>query len=252
VRTRGFGEADPLAPELIEGFDGRVGRDHDCLRVTATRLGCHVEKICSRRLGEDRRRIAGGSVVDAAGVEGFEQRRAEGELDPLDLNAERLEALLQQLLLLGDQEHATLLIADADLLRVLRGEGRAHSRRGGTDGRQRYQEPASGRHRSAPIRDRCKCRPRPGEDEAVTATEAVDRSARNEEFPQYIPPIAPARPACMPGVCDQLDSPLDGAARANLSTRDALRRLRSGADSCRSKLRLQPQLVRPPERQQLR
>jgi hypothetical protein len=35
-------------------------------------------------LGENRRRVAGVAIVDRASVDGFEKRRAEGELDPFD------------------------------------------------------------------------------------------------------------------------------------------------------------------------
>src|SRR5215813_11992565 len=67
-------------------------------------------------LGEDRRRLAGGAEIDAAGGERLQELRAAGELGPFDGDALRGQALLQLAADLQDDEGAVLLHADAHQL----------------------------------------------------------------------------------------------------------------------------------------
>ena len=115
-------ELDPLAMATFLPFrsatllDRRVLRNED--RRSRSRRARDVDEIGLGSLGEDRRRIADHADIDRAGAQRLQQRRAELELDPLDVvDAELLEALLEHLALLGDhQDRAALLVADPELL----------------------------------------------------------------------------------------------------------------------------------------
>jgi len=69
------------------------------------------------RLGEDRRRISDIAKVDAANIDGFEQRRTKLEIDPLDVDAERLEDILHRVPRLHRRKETALLRADPNLFR---------------------------------------------------------------------------------------------------------------------------------------
>ncbi len=118
VCAGGAGEADPLALEVGQALQGRARR-HQYGRTGPRRFDRRdIDQLGLRRLGEDRRRIARRAVVDAADIERLEQRRPERELDPLDLDAERLQPLLEHALLLGDQQRAAALVSEAQLARL--------------------------------------------------------------------------------------------------------------------------------------
>ncbi len=120
VRAGGFCEADLAALEILQPLDGRVFRDDDRLRIAASGLRGDVKQIGLGGLGEDGGRVTRCAVVDASGVEGFQERRPERELDPFDCDPQRAKALLEQLLLLGDEKHTALLVTDTDLFGVVR------------------------------------------------------------------------------------------------------------------------------------
>ena len=131
VGARGAGEAHPLALEIGQGLERRARRQQDGGAGPRSLDRGHIQELGSRGLGEDGRHVAGGAVVDAADIEGFEQGRTERELDPLHLDAQRLQTFLEDALLLGDQQRAAALIAKPQFARLAAGR----RRRGLGDGR---------------------------------------------------------------------------------------------------------------------
>ena len=83
------------------------------------RLVGDVDEPVARRLGEDRRRLAGLGDVDGAGIQRLEHLRAGGELGPFHRVAERRQLRLEHALALDEDERAVFLEADTNLL-VLR------------------------------------------------------------------------------------------------------------------------------------
>ncbi|MGY3471215.1 hypothetical protein ACVW0I_008086 [Bradyrhizobium sp. LM6.11] len=85
-------------------------------------VGLHGRDIAdpgAAGLREDRRRIADKAEIDAPDIDGLQQRRAELEVDPLDLDAERLEGAFERLTLANRREEAALLRTDADFDRLV-------------------------------------------------------------------------------------------------------------------------------------
>ena len=77
-----------------------------------------IDEVGTRSLSEYRRRVADQSDFDCAGAKRLEQRRAELELDPLDLlDPKLLEPGLEDPALLRDNEdRRALLVADPKFL----------------------------------------------------------------------------------------------------------------------------------------
>src|SRR6202011_6219067 len=73
-----------------------------------------------RRLREDRGRIADIAEVDAADIDRLQQRRPELEIDPLNVDAERLEGVFDRMTLPYRRKETAFLRADADRLRQFR------------------------------------------------------------------------------------------------------------------------------------
>jgi hypothetical protein len=113
VRAGALGDADLFALEVRQGLGRRGVRHDDGLPVAARGDDGDIVDARLRSLREDRRRVAGVAVIHGPGVDGLQERRAEGELDPAHGNALGREMLFQQLLRLHHQEHGGLLVADA-------------------------------------------------------------------------------------------------------------------------------------------
>ncbi|GCC46355.1 hypothetical protein chiPu_0030387, partial [Chiloscyllium punctatum] len=124
VRTRALAERDALALEVGERFDRGVRRHDDRLGVAVRRHRRHVRDLGRAGLCEDRRRVADETEIDAADIDRLEQRRPELKVDPLHLDAERLERVLDGVTLADGRKQAALLRADANLGRLVFGVGR--------------------------------------------------------------------------------------------------------------------------------
>ena len=76
------------------------------------RFGADVDQVRARRLGEQRRDVAGRAHVQCAYVQCFKHLRAGGEFDPLHFGVR--EAFFQQAMFLGEhQGDGAFLVADA-------------------------------------------------------------------------------------------------------------------------------------------
>ena len=113
MRARTLGDADLLAAQIRKRLDRRILGHDDRLPIAARRNYRDIVDIGVSGLRKDRRSVAGVTIIHAARIDGFQQRRAKGEFDPFDRNALRLETLLEQLLRLHDERDRGLLIADA-------------------------------------------------------------------------------------------------------------------------------------------
>ena len=98
--------------------------NQDALAV-GDRLARRIDDRGTRRLRENRRGVPDLADIDAAGVHRLEHWRPGGELDPIHRDAGGRQAMLEACPLAGDHQHAVLLVPDAQLVRVRRGESRA-------------------------------------------------------------------------------------------------------------------------------
>src|SRR3954470_17487999 len=114
MRTGSLAEGDTLAFEIGDRLDRRVLRNDDRLVVAVRFDGGHVSYPRAAGLRENRRGIADEAEVDGADIDGFEQRRTELKIHPLDLDAERLEDVLDRVALPHSRKESALLRADAD------------------------------------------------------------------------------------------------------------------------------------------
>ena len=117
MRAGSLGEADALALEVGNGLDCRVLRHQDA-RSVDDGLGRGIDDRRTRGLGENRRGIADCAVIDAADIHRLHHRRARREFDPFHTDALWLEMIFQGLALPRDNQHAVLLVADTNFLRV--------------------------------------------------------------------------------------------------------------------------------------
>jgi hypothetical protein len=100
------------------GARGRHGRDHvrpDGTDQADEVAGDLVAAPFLERLVDAERE----AEVDGADIDGLEQRRTELEIDPLDLDAERLEGVLDRAALPHSRKEPALLRADADFDRLV-------------------------------------------------------------------------------------------------------------------------------------
>jgi hypothetical protein len=119
VSARPFGEPDALALEIGKGADVAVGANQNPLPV-GDALTSDVDNRCTGSLGEDWRGVADLANIDLTCSHGFEERRPGGKFDPFNANAVANEAILKHGLLARDNEHAVLLITDAQFPAGLR------------------------------------------------------------------------------------------------------------------------------------
>ena len=115
MRAGALGEPDALAFQIGNGANAGVGGNQNALPV-GDRRSRDIDDVGVRGLGKDRRGIADCAKVDAAGAHGLQQWRPRRELDPLDADLLRGEALLKHGLLPRDHQHAGLLVTDPDFL----------------------------------------------------------------------------------------------------------------------------------------
>ena len=118
VDVRALVEGDVLALEVGDRLERAVGGDEDRLGPRRRRLVPDIDQRRAGRLGEDRRRLAGGAEVDGADIQPLEELRAGRELRPLDRVALGLQLLLEQPAGLEQDERAVFLEAEADGLVV--------------------------------------------------------------------------------------------------------------------------------------
>ncbi len=126
MRARSLAEGDALAFEIGQRVNRRILRHDNRLGVAVRFHRGDVAYLGAAGLREDRRGVADIAEIDAADIDGLQQRRTELEIDPLDLDAERLEGVFERLALAHRREEAALLRADADFRRLVlgaRGQG---------------------------------------------------------------------------------------------------------------------------------
>src|SRR6478752_1434370 len=114
MRARTLAERHTLALQISQRLDRRILRHDDRLGVAVRFHRGSVADPGAAGLREARRGVADIAEVDTPDIDGLEQRRPELEVDPLDLDAERLEGILQRLALAHRREEPALLRADAD------------------------------------------------------------------------------------------------------------------------------------------
>lgn len=140
MRARSFRNSEPLAFEIGDRLDRRVRGNDDSFVLAGAGQGGNVQQVGCCGLRKDRRGVSGVTEIDIAGVERFEQRRPEGELDPLHGKAFFLQRRFEDAAFLHGRLNARLLEADADFLQV--------RRRGKADGRCRDRGEGKGEQRS--------------------------------------------------------------------------------------------------------
>ena len=136
MRAGSLAEGNAFSPEVGERPDRRVLGNDDRLIVAVRFDRRDIADRGAAGLREDRRGIADKAEIDAAGVDRLEQRRAELEIDPFDVDAERPESILNRMTLPDGGKKSTLLGADPDLGRFVFRPCR--------DGRQRCQQQRAG------------------------------------------------------------------------------------------------------------
>ena len=119
VGARSLAKGDALALEIPQRLDRGILRDNDRLGISFRFDRCDVANPGAAGLSEDRRRIADIAEVDGADIDCLEQRWTELEVDPLDVDAERLECILDRMALPHRWKEATLLRADASFGRLV-------------------------------------------------------------------------------------------------------------------------------------
>ena len=118
--ARPFSEPNPLTFETGKSGDVAIGANQNPLPVGDALTG-DVDDRCTGGLGEDWRGVAYLSEIDLAGSHSFEKWGTGGKFNPFNANAVPIEALLRHSLPARDNEHAVLLITDAQFLADLRG-----------------------------------------------------------------------------------------------------------------------------------
>src|SRR5580698_781434 len=121
MRAGSLAEGDALAFEIRQRLDRRVPRNNDRLRIAIRLDGGDVSNSGASRLRENRRSIADIAEVDATGVDCLKQRRSDLKIDPLDLDAKRLECIFDRMALPYRRKEAALLRADAYFGRLVLG-----------------------------------------------------------------------------------------------------------------------------------
>src|ERR1700720_996009 len=91
MRTRSLAEGDAFSLEIGERLNRRIFRDNDRLGIAFLLDRGGVANPGPPRLREDRPGVPDIAEVDAADVDGLQQRRPELEIDPLDIDSFRLE-----------------------------------------------------------------------------------------------------------------------------------------------------------------
>ncbi|MOA01585.1 hypothetical protein D3C78_1210020 [compost metagenome] len=120
VGAGAFADADLPALQIGDRLDAAFGLGEDRLALAVRGKSRDINDGRTRRLPEDRRRIAGPADIDGADIQSLHQRRACGEFDPGNLHALGLERLFNDALLPGDNRQAGFLITDLQLFRRLR------------------------------------------------------------------------------------------------------------------------------------
>src|SRR5580658_4226410 len=107
-------EGNLLALQIGKRVDRRVLRYQDRFALWRRRLIGHVDKRYACGLGENRRRFAGMSEIDCAGVERFKERRSRLKLPPVHFKTKRCELAFKSATALEQNEIAVFLVADGN------------------------------------------------------------------------------------------------------------------------------------------
>jgi len=113
-------------PQILYASDGGIRGHHDRFVLRFGNAGGDIQEGRFRRLGEDRRRVAGVPDVDAADIHRLQKLRAGGKMDPFHPYSPGFQALFQRSAGLQDAEGSKLLVADPQcLFLILCGGGAA-------------------------------------------------------------------------------------------------------------------------------
>ena len=114
MRARSFAKRHALALEIGDALDRRVLWHEDRLVPALRPDGCDIANPGPTGLRKNRRRVPDETKVNASDIDCLKQRRTELEINPLDLDAKRLERVLNATPLTDSREQTSLLGPDAN------------------------------------------------------------------------------------------------------------------------------------------